>query len=66
MCQDKVYKFLKKNPNKWISTREIDSKLKQKCSSANLRKLFIYKEVERKKLKLKENNYWCFFWRIRN
>jgi len=65
MCQDRAYKFLKKNPEKWFSTREIDTTLKQKSSSANLKKLFIYREVERKRLKLKGKNYWGYYWRIR-
>lgn len=62
MAQAEVYKLLKKE-KKWMTTPEINKKLKMKGASNNLNKLFKYGEVLKRTVKVK-NNY-CKEWKIK-
>ena len=54
MCQAEVYKFLKKNKDKWFLTKEVglEVNLQQGTVAANLKRLFEQELVLRKLTKL--------------
>jgi len=62
MSQAEVFKLLKRN-NGWISTKDIEKRLKFQSAGANLSKLYKNKEVLRKVVK--NGNRKSFIWRIK-
>ena len=62
MSQEEVYKFLKKNKNKWFTTKELRKKLKIGCVSANLKKLKKYGEI---RMRIKKTPYITFVWKFK-
>lgn len=48
MGQQEVYKILKRNPNKWFSSVELNKRLKSGSCGANLTRLYRSGEVNRK------------------
>ena len=64
MSQDQVYKFLKKNRNKWFYTKELVEKLKVKCVSRNLCVLHKSNEVHRKVGHNKLGNF-SYMWKFK-
>ncbi len=66
MGQSEIIKILEKNKGQWISSSQISLKLNQTLSviTRALNKMLYYRELERKKLPMKENSqrqisYWC-------